>query len=413
MNKTWLVFRNEFITVVTRKSFLVTLFLFPLIGLVITLVIGGLQKSTGNDASNVLNELMMPSVKNTLEGYVDESGIVKAIPEGYENRLASYPSEEAAKADLSAEKISAYYIITTDYMKTGEVIYVRPDFNPLGGSIQSSSLDALLAYNLTEGDLNLYYRVQNPLNAKTTTIDTTAPERDQNNPLTFILPYIIAFLFYIVILTSASLLLNSISSEKKNRVMEVLMTSVTPTQMLTGKIIALGLVGLMQTVVWFGSTFAILRFSGKNFALADAFQLPTSILIWGVLFFIFGYAIYASLMAGVGALVPGMREASQLTTIVILPMIVPLMFISTLIQTPNVTLSVVLSLFPLTSPVAMMCRLAATEVPIWQILVALALLILTALYFIRVAAGLFREKNLLAGNTVKAKDFLRAFVGKA
>jgi hypothetical protein len=60
-----------------------------------------------------------------------------------------------------------------------------------------------------------------------------------------------------------------------------------------------------------------------------------------------------------------------------------------------------------------MCRLAATEVPIWQILVALALLVVTALYFIRVTAGLFREQNLLAGNVVKAKDFLRAFVGKA
>ncbi len=309
-------------------------------------------------------------------------------------------------------KISAYYIITQDYMKTGEVIYVRPDFNPLGGSIQSSSVDALLAYNLTGGNLNLYYRVQNPLNANTTTLDTTAPERDNSNPLTFLLPYVIAFLFYIVIMASSSLLLNSIANEKKNRVMEVLMTSMTPRQMLSGKIVALGLVGLLQTVVWFGSGLALLRFSGKNYALGDAFQLPASILLWGILFFIFGYAIYASLMAGIGALVPGMREASQLTTIVILPMIVPLMFISSMIQTPNATLPLVLSLFPLTSPIAMMCRLAATSVPIWQILLALALLALTAIYLVRVSAGLFREQNLLSGNTVKAKDFLRAFTGR-
>lgn len=413
MNKIWLIFRNEFITVITRKSFLITLFLFPLIGMVITLVIGGLQKSTGTNASSMINELMMPTVKNSLEGFVDESGIVKAIPQGYENRLSRYASEADAHVDLMNGKISAYYIITKGYMNTGEVIYVRPDFNPLGGSIQSSSVDALLAYNLTGGDLNLYYRVQNPLNANTTTLDTTTPERDNSNPLTFLLPYAITFLFYIVILTSSSLLLNSIANEKQNRVMEVLMTSMTPRQMLTGKIVALGLAGLLQTVVWFGSGLAILRFSGKNYALGDAFQLPASILLWGILFFIFGYAIYASLMAGIGALVPGMREASQLTTIVILPMIVPLMFISSMIQTPNATLPLVLSLFPLTSPVAMMCRLAATSVPIWQILLALALLALTAFYLVRVSAGLFREQNLLSGNTVKAKDFLRAFAGRA
>lgn len=412
MNKTWLVFRNELITVVTRKSFLITLFLFPIIGLVITLVIGGLQKNSGGDAASIFNQLMMPSVQNTLEGFVDQSGVVKGIPEGYENRLASYDSEEAAKAALTDGEISAYYIITSNYLDSGEVIYVRPDFNPLGGSIQSSSIDALLAYNLTGGDMNLYYRVQNPLNANTSTINTTAPERDQSNPLTFILPYIIAFLFYIVILTSASLLLNSISSEKTNRVMEVLMTSITPRQMLSGKIVALGMAGLLQTVVWFGSTFAILRFSGKNYALADAFQLPIGIFFWGILFFVFGYAIYASLMAGIGALVPGMREASQLTTIVVIPMIVPLMFISTLIQTPNAALSVVLSLFPLTSPVAMMCRLSATQVPIWQTLIALALLVLTAFYFVHIVSGLFREQNLLAGNAAKPKDFLRAFFGK-
>jgi ABC-2 type transport system permease protein len=198
--------------------------------------------------------------------------------------------------------------------------------------------------------MNLYYRVQNPVNPNVSTIDTSAPERDTTNPLTYLLPYVIAFLFYIVILTSSSLLLNSITSEKQNRVMEVLMTSVTPRQMLTGKIIAwVGWLDANDHLVWLGSGSAAL--SGKNYALADAFQLPTSILVWGILFFIFGYAIYASLMAGVGALVPGMREASQLTTIVIIPMVIPLMFINSLIQAPNTTLPIILSLFPLTSPV--------------------------------------------------------------
>lgn len=413
MNKTWLVFRNEFITVVTRKSFLITLFLLPLVGIIVTMIVAGLQKTTGADTGEMISQLMMPSAKDTLEGFIDQSGVVNSIPKGYENRLTRFDSDAAARQALNNGDISAYYIITTNYLENGEIIYIRPDFNPLGGSIQSSSIDALLAYNLTGGDMNLYYRVQNPINVTAKTIDTTAPERDNNNPLTFILPYIVTFLFYIVILTSASLLLNSITSEKQNRVMEVLMTSVNPRQMLAGKITALGLAGLLQTLVWSGSGLALLRFSGKNMALADAFQLPISILIWGIFFFLFGYAVYASLMAGVGALVPSMREASQLTTIVIIPLIIPLMFISALIQAPNSTLSIVLSLFPLTSPVAMMTRLAATQVPFWQIGLALLLLALTAIYFVRVAAGLFREQNLLSGKTINAKDLIRAFAGKS
>jgi ABC-2 type transport system permease protein len=412
MNKTFLVFRNELIATVTRKSFLITLFLLPLLGFIVMLIVGGMQKSSGTDASSFLNNLMVPSAQNTLEGFVDQSGLATKIPDGYQNRLTRFENEADAKQALSENKISAYYVIDKNYLENGKIIYVRPDFNPLGGSIQSSSVDALMAYNLTGGNLNLYYRVQNPVNTSTQTIDSTAPERDQNNPLTFFLPYVVTFLFYIVIITSASLLLNNITSEKQNRMMEVLMTSVNPRQMLTGKIVALGIAGLLQTVVWSGSGLLLLRYSGQNLAVANAFQLPTSILFWGILFFIFGYAVYASLMAGVGALVPSMREASQLTTVVILPLVVPLMFISILIQTPDSTLAVFFSLFPLTAPVAMMTRLAATQVPLWQIGLSLVLLALTALYLIRASAGLFRAQNLLSGKSMTARNFIRAMVGK-
>ena len=413
MKKTFLIFRNEFITTITRKSFLITLFLLPLLSFVVMLVVSGLQKSTGTSAGAMISDLFVPSANKTMEGFVDYSGLVTKIPDGYQYRLTQFATEAEAQKALSAKDISAYYLIDKDYIKNGKIVYVRPDFNPLGGSIQSSSIEALMAYALTNGDLKLYYRVQNPVNTSSTeTINSTAPERDQNNPLTFVLPYVVTFLFYIVIMTSASLLLNSITSEKENRVMEVLMTSVNPRQMLTGKIIALGLAGLLQTVIWSGSGLLLLRYSGKNLAMADAFQLPVSVLLWGILFFILGYAVYASLMAGIGALVPSMREASQLTTVVILPMIIPLMFISLLIETPDSTLSVILSLFPLTSPIAMMTRLSATQVPLWQTALAIILLLLTAVYLVRASAGLFHSQNLLSGKSMKPKAFLRALAGK-
>jgi ABC-2 type transport system permease protein len=411
-NKTFLVFRNELIATLTRKSFVITLFLLPLVGFIVMLIVGGLQKSSGTDAGSLISNLMVPSAKNTLEGFVDYSNLAVKIPDGYQNRLTRFGTEAEAQQALAEKKITAYYVIDKNYLENGKIIYVRPDFNPLGGSIQSSSVDALMAYNLTDGNLNLYYRVQNPVNTSTQTIDSTAPQRDQNNPMTFFLPYAVTFLFYIVIITSASLLLNNITSEKQNRMMEVLMTSVNPRQLLTGKIIALGIAGLLQTVVWSGSGLILLRYSGQNLAVADAFQLPASILLWGILFFILGYGVYASLMAGIGALVPSMREASQLTTVVIIPLIIPLMFISILIQSPNSTLAVVLSLFPLTAPVAMMTRLASTQVPLWQIGLALVLLALTALYFIRAAAGLFHAQNLLTGKSLSAKAFILALLGR-
>lgn len=411
MKKTLLVLKNEFISVVTRKSFLLTLVLLPLTSFIILLVVSGLQKM-GTDTASLFENILQPSVEFTVEGFVDHSGLMTAIPPDVSNRLSRYNSESEAEKALREGAIGAYYIIPADFLESGDIICTRPDFNPLGASIRSGNIDALVAYNLTAGDFNLAARVQNPINAIEVNISSNQLQRDSGHWLTFFLPYIVTFLFYIVIVTSSSLMLSSVTNEKQNRVMEILMTSITPRQMLSGKIIALGLIGLLQTVVWLGAGLLMLRFSGRVFALGAAFQLPASILVWGILFFILGYAVYASLMSGIGALVPGIREASQLTTVVILPMIIPLLFISTLINTPNSPLATFLSIFPFTSPVSMMTRLSATQVPIWQVLLALMLLAVTALLLVRASASLFKAQNLLTGQSLNVMGFVKALVGK-
>lgn len=410
-NKTWLVFKNEFLSAFFRKSYLLTLILIPLTSFIVLLVISGLQKSSGVDASQMINELFIPENEETMKGYIDQSGLIKTIPADLASSLVSFETEEDAKSSITKGEISAYYIIPVDFLKKGDITYVRPDYNPMGGITQSGIINSLIAYNLVDGNVELSYRVQNPLNVKEIDLSNSV-QREDSNMLTFFLPYAVTFLFYITILTSSSLLLNSISNEKQNRVLEILMTSVTPMQMLTGKIIALGLTGLLQTFIWSAAGLLLLRFSGKAFSLSSAFQLPASILLWGVLFFLLGYAVYASLMAGIGALVSNLREASQLTTMVILPMIVPLMLISTLIQTPNSPLAVFLSIFPLTSPVSMMTRLAASNVPFWQTGLAVLLLLATAYLFVRASAGLFRAQNLLSGKTVNTRDFIKALAGR-
>jgi len=410
MNKMLLVLKNEFISVVTRKSFLLILTLIPLTSFIVVMVISGLQKKSGADATSALENLFVPQSEPALEGYVDLSGLMQAVPPGYEELLKPYQSEAEAREAVVSGDIAAFYLIPRDYIASGEIVYVRPDFNPLGGTQQSTSIHALVAFNLADQQPDLAYRLQDPLNVKE--IDLSNSQRDESNWLTFFLPYAITFLLYIVILTSSSLLLKSVSDEKTNRVIEILMTSITPRQMLTGKIIALGLAGLLQTVVWLGAGMLLLKISGRSFPLAAAIQLPGITLIWGIVFFILGYAVYASLMAGIGALVPNLREGSQLTTLVILPMIVPLMFVSTLLNSPDSPLAVFLSLFPFTSPVTMMMRITATQVPSWQIGLAVLLLAGTALLLIRASARLFKAQNLLTGQSVNIMSFIKALAGR-
>ena len=181
-------------------------------------------------------------------------------------------------------------------------------------------------------------------------------------------------------------------------------------QILTGKILALGVVGLFQTLVWSGSGFLLLRLSGRTMNVSQAFQLPLSTLAWGIVYFLCGYALYASLMAGVGAMVPNLREASQATTLIIIPLVIPLALISAIVENPNGALAMIFSLFPLTAPVTMMTRLAAGTVPFWQPLLSILLLIGSSYFVIRSVSGLFQAQNLLSGQDFKIKNFFKALL---
>ena len=411
MNKVLLVLKHEFITVVTRPSFILTLILVPVGALFFTFLISAISNSAnGNSNNDIISSLIMPQQQSLPEGYVDEAGLITMQPPDSTDHLQAFSTEADAKQALAAGKISAYYVLPADYIQSGDLFYVRPDFNPLGSTDRSGAFEDLLSYNLTSGNEDLSMRIADPLNIQTEYL-SPQPQRNPDEALTFFLPYAVTMLFYIVILTSSSLMLSSVNTEKQNRVLEILSTSITPTQMLTGKIIALGLAGLVQTLTWSGIGFLALRLNGQSSGMSIAFQLPPSILVWGVVFFLLGYAVYASLMAGIGALVTNLREASQVTTIIILPLVLPLILLQMIVSDPNGATAMVLSLFPLTAPVAMMSRMAATQVPAWQILLAALLLLGFAYLIIRSVAKLFRAQTLLSGQAFSLKVFFRALLG--
>jgi len=411
MNKTRLVMRQEIINTLTRRSFQLTVFGLPLISFLFFAGISALQRESPDTVSNIFGT--SPAGQAVGEGYVDHSGLIRALPEYLpEGTLKAYTGESAARQALEDGEIQAFYLVPADYLDSGAIVYIRPDFNPISAFDQAFVLQDVLRFNLLGGDSQLAAMVQNPLDLKVTVLEG-ASERDQDNPLSFFIPYAVTMLYYISILTSASYLLSSIAKEKENQVLEILLVTVEPAKLLTGKFIALGLMGLLQNVLWVVTALVLLRLSGRTFALPAVYQLPPEFLFWGIVFYIFGYGLYASQMAGVGALVPNLKEASQATILVIFPMIVPLFFMSILIEDPNGTLAVILSLVPWTAPVTMMLRLASGDVPLWQLLASSVLLAGTAYVILRSVARLFRAQTLLSGQPFNAKVYLNALLGRA
>ncbi len=408
MHKTLLVLRNEIVTVLRSKSFLFTAFALPLVGVLIFLGVSLLKGNASDETSRSTTSSDTSELQ--VEGYVDESGLIQAIhPDVPEGILVAYPDEASARQALNAGEIAAYYIIPADYLESGDLIYINPDFRPTSSRGQSWVMRQTIFANLLENDAERLARASQPMDVQ---VKALAPEteRDEENPLTFYIPYGTMLILYFVIMMSASLLLNSVGNEKKNQVIEILLVSITPRQMLTGKIIGLGVLGLLQTAIWVGTGYTLLRISGRTFSLPPSFQLPPSILAWGAVFFLLGYAVYASLMAGLGALVPNLREASQAVIAVIWPLIVPMFFVVTLVENTHGALATGLSLFPLTAPIAIVTRLAVGGVPWWQPWLSAVLLILTAVLVIRGVAGMFHAQTLLSGQPFSVRRFYRSLV---
>lgn len=410
MSKTWLVLKNEFLTTIRRKSFIIGLLILPLISGIMVLVLN----RYGDKATDIAAQVFAPPTGDVIEGYVDHSGLITALPPDRvpAGRLTAFATEDEAKAALSSGEITGYYVVPADLIQNGKVTYFRSDFNPFGGMDQSNIFNYVLNYNLVGQDLWRADRVGSPYVLSKESI-STQPVRDSDNPLSFFLPYAVTMLFYIMILTSASYMLNSVTLEKQNRVLEILMSSIKPSEMLVGKITALALVGLVQTLVWAGTGLVFLRLSGTALNIPPAFQLPLSFLFWSVIYFLLGYFLYATLLAGVGALVKNLQEASQATTVAIIPLVIPIIFLSALVDAPNSGLAVTLSLIPFTAPVTMMTRISAVSVPAWQIAASIALLLLTIFLAMRAVSGMFRAQTLLSGQAFSLKRFASAFAGRS
>ncbi len=203
------------------------------------------------------------------------------------------------------------------------------------------------------------------------------------------------YVYYFILIVVSGYLLRSVTAEKENRTVEVLLLSLRPQEFMAGKILGLSVVGLVQLVVWLGGGMLVLN-RGANWLSVSDFTFPPGFLVWAILFLMLGYLLYASIMAAAGAIAPTAREGGKVTWLLILPLMPTLMFGSVFLEEPHGTISLVLSLFPLSAPSAMVTRMAVADVPIWQLVVSLLGLAGTTYLMVMWAARFFRADNLLS-----------------
>ncbi len=426
MKKTFLILKYELITLLTRRTFLFLAFGLPLLGglgFFVISVVRGYDAGTSSSAA--------PSQENELisEGYVDEANIISSLPEDVSpEHLRAFASIDQAAQALEVGDIEGYYIIPEDYLNSGEFIYVSPDRTPLSSGGQEWIMRWTLTVNMLGGDVERASKVWELVDLQIKRIDSTDEhdrfaEEDcsrpgytcESNMLVRLMPLTVTVLFFVFLTNGSGLLMRNVTIEKENRMMEILMLSVDSKEMMAGKIIGLGIASFLQVTVWVGSMFLIMKIGSQTLNLPEGFSIPPSMAFWSIIFFVLGYAIYASLMAGAGALVPSAKEITSASFLMMLPLMIGYFVAVTPIggESPHGAISTFFSLFPLTTPVMMVMRVTVGGVPTWQLILAVVLMVLTAVVIVRSVARLFRAQILLSGQPFSPRRFIKALLSNS
>ncbi len=418
MGKIRVIIQHEYLTRIRSKWFILSTLLGPL-GFVAIVAIPALITAMFGD---------------TTPGKVvvfDRTGSVAAVVVAADSarfELAGTRTEEEVEAGVLDETYVAYVVVPEDVLSGSPLqLFSR---GGTGFTFSQGIADAfepevtrkrLLMMGADTSVIDIVERGLSITALKVTEQGTT--EKDASEASAAI-GYGAGFVIYFLIFIYGSMVLRGVVEEKANRIVEVMASSVTPFELLMGKVVGIGLVGLSQVLAWlalgsavFVATGSLLGTPEPGPVAPDMSELPFAIpdisvgaLLLFVFYFLAGYFIYATLFAAVGSAVDQEADAQQLTTPITLPVILTIMFIGSVVSAPNSALSVGLSLFPLFTPIIMVVRIAATDVPWWQIVLSMLLVGATFVGTIWIASRVYRIGILSYGKKPSLKEIGRWMV---
>lgn len=400
MNKTLLILRHEFLHTIKRKGFVFMTLVVPLAAL---LAIGVAQLVSG---------IVRPTVEMATIGYVDESGGFQQHTSQGNIKLVRFDAPEDATEALVKGDIKEYFVIPSDYASTGVINRYTLEKQVNAPPATTTAIKNFISSNLLAGRVPpaTIDLIQAPLNLVTIRLTATgAVATEQGGLGNLIIPGVFGLLLYLAIIFSSGYLLQGLGEEKENRLIEVLLSSVSARQLLTGKVVGIGAAGLAQVAVWVISATLLLNLASSTFGgFISTIQIPPNFLVLAVVYFVLGYLFFAVLSAGVGAISSGSREGQQLIAIFALPMLIPLWFMSLLMLFPNNPVWVVLTIFPVTAPVEVMVRLGVSDIPAWQLVASIAVLGLSIIGILSLTIKAFRAYLLMYGKRPGMGEIIRS-----
>ena len=433
MNNFSIILKREYLTRVKKRSFLILTFLGPLFFAALMIAPSLLM----------IKSEQMESKKSI--AVLDESGMFEGRIENTDANTFIYQSENENIDSLKNFVFEGIY---------DAILYIpATELNiPVNAKLYSNKQIPMTLTSHIEREMKqvvehqkliasgidpaVVKATQTNINVATIRMDEESGEKTSYAELEYIIGLVLAIIIYFAVFLFSNQVLRGVIEEKTNRIIEVIISSVKPFELMMGKIVGIALVGLTQFLLWIVLTVAI-YFVASGFILGPEIMSPSGTvmteqisqmtetthgqdimleavnmvqsinfgaILWSFLFyFVFGYLLYAAMFAAIGGMVDNETDSNQFITIVTIPLIFAIVCSTAMINNPDSGLSIWLSMIPFTSPVAMMLRIPF-GVPYWQIAVSLLILIITFVFITWIAAKIYRTGILMYGKKPSLKE---------
>ncbi len=430
MSKILIIIQREFLTRIQKKSFIILTILMPFI-----------------IAAVAVAPLLLASIKDDTQHtvmLVDKT--LKYAPLFEDNESYHFVTAPEVLPEFREEdaNVKAVILISEDLVENPNALKmysseeVPADLQRLTEDILSEKVraDKLASYNV-EGLEEIIASAEVNISAQTVKWTDDGGETSSNSGIALGVGFLFTFMIYMFVMSYGGMVMQGVMEEKTNRIMEIIVSSVKPFQLMMGKIIGIALVGFVQIAIWGVMLTAILTAVSFIMGTPEVATPPTmmggdaamqtvvaeaqagnpiteilgalpivELLIMFVLYFIGGYLLYASFFAAVGASINAQEDSSQFMMPVILIMIFGLYAALYGAENPDGPLAFYASIFPLTSPIVMMVRIPF-GVPLWQELLSLALLYASAIFIVWMSGRIYRVGILMYGKKPTVKEILK------
>jgi len=441
MNKTWIILRREYLTRVLKKSFIVTTLLVPLLLAAMMVIPAWLASRQDKEVRNIA----VYDETSLFLGQLGQEGFTKY-------QFIEKEKYEKIKANLEGTEYYALLYIPGNILTTNRVELFSPKQLPLemGEQIERKLSQIIetdkrnkVVQEVGVPDLEQKLAAtKTRIRVNTLQVTETGEQKKSSSVVAFIASYGMGFLIYFFVFMYGSLVMRSVMEEKKNRIVEVIVSSVKPYQLMTGKIVGTALVGLTQVAIWVILIFGVLTVLQSFFTPETAQQMGKSIMesqgqmapmqqnmpvsqnqisevlemigtlnipliLFGFIFyFLSGYLLYSSLMGAVGAAVDNEEDTQQLVFPVTFPLILSIILLFSISKSPDGAIAFWASIVPFTAPVCMLARLPFSP-PIWEVILSMVLMIVTTIGAIWVGAKIYKTGILMYGKKVTLKELVK------